>query len=183
MTQTKCRGVITVDDSRVCGAYTVFRRQSLQKSLQSPRLKKPRQVRSSTESMLIFLFDIRRVPRCDSVPRAQTVNAECCCDVLKFEGEVEAEGVALLTLWRRSSANHRWCLLCLQNGTSRERSKGGRGTGSRVLLHKGTTLKRKAARFESSTVFASHTGTASELFDCTGKKKTNLSDKNGHKTG
>lgn len=61
------------------------------------------------------------------------------------ENEVQADR---LPFWH-CGRDHGWCLVHLQNGTSRDGSKCGRNAGSDVSLHKGTAWKGVAARFKS----------------------------------
>jgi hypothetical protein len=48
-----------------------------------PRLKKARQSRSMTKSMLSVYFDIRGIVNNEFAPEGQTVNAEFYCSVLR----------------------------------------------------------------------------------------------------
>jgi len=76
--------VITGDESWVYGYDPETKQQSSQwKSPGSPRLKKVRQSRSATKSMLIVFFDIRGIVHHEFVPEAQTVTAEFYCNVLR----------------------------------------------------------------------------------------------------
>jgi len=69
--------VIIGDESWVYGYDPETKQQSSQwKSPGSPRLKKARQSRSATKSMLIVFFDIRGIVHHEFVPEGQTVNAE-----------------------------------------------------------------------------------------------------------
>jgi len=76
--------VITGDKSWVYRYDPETKQQSSQwKSPGSPRPKKARQSRSMTKSMLIVLFDIRRIVHHEFAPQGQTVNAGFYCSVLR----------------------------------------------------------------------------------------------------
>jgi hypothetical protein len=51
----------------------------LWKNPQSPRTEKPRQVRSSTKSMLIVPFDVKGIVNREFVPPNTTVNSDFSC--------------------------------------------------------------------------------------------------------
>jgi hypothetical protein len=51
------------------------------KSLNSPRPKNAKQVKSKVKSMLIIFFDIRGIVHKELVLADQTVNSTYCCDV------------------------------------------------------------------------------------------------------
>jgi hypothetical protein len=75
--------VNTGDESWVYGYDPETRQQSSQwKSPGSPRLKKARQSRSMTKSLLIVFFDSRGIVHHQLASEGQTVNVEFYCNVL-----------------------------------------------------------------------------------------------------
>jgi transposase len=82
-----------------------IKQQSLKwKRPQLPRGIKARQVRSSTKSMFIVFFDVKRTVHREFVPPKTTVNSDFYCDVLRHLRENLRR--RKLELWH----NHNWLL-------------------------------------------------------------------------
>jgi hypothetical protein len=83
-TFTRISGIITGDESSIYCYDPESKQQSSQwKSPQSSRAKEARQVRSSTESMLIVFFGVNGIFHREFVPPNTTVNSDFYCVVLR----------------------------------------------------------------------------------------------------
>jgi hypothetical protein len=93
------------NESWIYGYDSETKQQSSQwKSPQSPRAKKVRQVRSSTNSMLTVFSDVKGIVHYEFVPPNTTVNSDFYCDIFsRLRENVQRKRPEL---W----CNHNWLL-------------------------------------------------------------------------